>query len=101
MGDVGISRIALDEAGRLRVYPRLNSRDYAFIYRDASSVRWDEADRSLYVLPVDGFTVVDEHRQIIKAIKGEYGDSLFVDESTVFAVRPEVADELREIAKRR
>jgi hypothetical protein len=99
MSEVAISRIALDTAGSLRVYPRPASVDYEWIWRDASSVRWDEADRSLYVLPVDGFTAVDEFRQIIKAVKGEYLDSLFVDESTDFAVRAELAGELREIAE--
>jgi hypothetical protein len=98
MGDVAISRIALDAAGKLRVYPRPPNVDYAFIWRDASSVRWDEADRSLCVLPVDGFALVDELRQIIKSVNGEYGDRLIVDDSTVFAVPTEAESKLREAA---
>jgi hypothetical protein len=95
MGDVAISRMAFDAAGKLRVYPRPTNIDYAYIWRDASSVRWDEIDRSLYVLPVGGFNVVDELRQIIKAVKGEYGDSLFIDGSTIFDVPLETACRLR------
>jgi hypothetical protein len=98
MGDVAISRIALDATGKLRVYPRPPNVAYPFIYRDASSVRWDETDRSLYVLPVDGFSVVDELRQIKKAVNGEYGECLVVDDSTVFAVPPEAERKLREAA---
>lgn len=96
MGDVAVSRIALDGAGKLRVYPRAPNADYAFIYRDSSSVRWDESDRSLYVLPVDGFDVVDELRQIIKAVHGEYSDRLIVDDATVFAVPADAERKLRE-----
>jgi hypothetical protein len=95
MGNVSISRIALDAAGKLRVHPRPINVDYAFIWRDASSVRWDEADRSLYVLPVDGFTIVDELQQILKAVNGEYRDSLLIDESTIFDVPVEVEIKLR------
>jgi hypothetical protein len=98
MGDVAITRIAFDAVGKLRVYPRPPNADYSFIYRDASSVRWDETDRSLYVLPVDGFTVVDELRQILKAVNGEYGEYLVVDDSTVFAVPANVESKLRESA---
>jgi hypothetical protein len=98
MSNVAISRIALDAAGKLRVYSRATSPDYAFIWRDASSVRWDETDRSLYVLPVDGFTVIDELRQIVRAVEGEYRDSLFVDDSTAFAVPLDLESKLREVA---
>lgn len=98
MGDVPISRIAVDAIGRLRVYPRPTNVDYEFIWRDASSVRWDATDRSLYVLPVDGFTIIDEFRQIRNAVKGEYGDSLVVDSSTNFAVPAEAESKLRESA---
>jgi hypothetical protein len=101
MNDVEISHIALDSAGRLRVHPRPASVEYAHIYRAASSVRWDTADRCLCVLPVDGFTVIDELRQIIAAVASEYGDSLYIDDSTVLAVEPQVADQLRNAGRRR
>ena len=98
MGHVAISRMALDATGKLRVYPRPPNVDYSLIWRDSSSVRWDATDCSLYVLPVDGFSVGDELRQIIKAVKGEYGDSLVVDDSTIFTVPTEVESKLKESA---
>ena len=98
MADVAISRVALDAAGKLRVYPRPPNVDYAFIWRDASSVRWDESDRSLHVLPVDGFEVADEFGQILKAVNNEYGDRLIVDDATVFAVPTYAEGKLRESA---
>lgn len=97
MGKVAISRIAQDATGRLRVYPWAEEVDYAFIWRDASSVRWDESDRSLYVLPVEGFTLVDEMRQILRAVEGEYGDTLIVDPATIYAVSTEMKSKLRDV----
>jgi hypothetical protein len=89
----------MDTAGRLRVYPRLiGNKNYSFIWRDASSMRWDDVDRFLYVLPVDDFDAADELRQIVRAVKGEYGDYLFTDSSTEFAVPDDVVCRLREFA---
>lgn len=88
----------MDAKRLLRVYPRTMNSDFASIWRNASSVRWDESDQSLYVLPGTGLSVVDEFRQIVGAVEAEYGDRLMVNESTLFAVGPEVAEKLRNAA---
>ena len=96
MDNVVIQRIAFDTDGRLRVYP--SGGDYSFIWRDASSVRWDDDDRSLYVLPVKDFTIADDFNQIVKAVRGEYGTRLVVDETTVFDVPETTQAELRKVS---
>lgn len=93
-----IRRIALDPGGRLRVYPSGDG-DYSYIWRDASSVRWDSEDHSLYVLPVKYFTLADDLNQIIKAVRGECGTQLVTDTTTVFDVPPEMTPQLRKVLK--
>jgi hypothetical protein len=101
MSIVAIDRIALDSSGRLRVYPRLAGAGYDYIYRDATSVRWDTSDRGLYVLPVDGFTPLDEFNQIISAVAREYRDSLVIEESSILDIPTELVEKLREISRSR
>lgn len=88
-----IRRIALDAEGRLRVYPSGDD-DYSYIWREAMSVRWDKADRSLYVLPVKYFTLADDLNQIIKAVREGCRTQFVMDESTVFDVPEERRAEL-------
>jgi hypothetical protein len=93
MRAIAIQRVDLDSQNRLGVYP--SDGDYSFIWRDASSVRWDAAAKRLFVLPVDGFSNTDEFLQIIKAVKNEYGIILVMDDSTLFDVPDALAHELR------
>jgi len=72
--------------------------DYAFVYRDASSIRWDSTDYELYCLPVDGFTLADEFAQIRSAVLNEYGDNLMLIANTVFLEMP---DDIIEMVKGR
>lgn len=99
MSNVAISHIDLDVAGKLHVHPRPINVGYTFIWRDASSVRWDESERILYVLSIRDFNVIDELRQILNAVKREYGDTLFCDKFTTFNVPAELESELRQIAR--
>lgn len=94
---VVISRIAMDSGQRLRVYPPSNT-DYSFIWRAALSVRWDKGDSSLYVLPVDGFSAVDDLGQIVGAVRSEYGEELVVDDSTAVCLPEDLASEIRKLA---
>src|SRR5262245_19667062 len=91
-----VESVWLDESGNLRV--RANSPvfpDYALIYRDASSVRWDEKTASLFVLPGVGLSSKDAFRHIASAVKREYGDSLVINKSTTFTgLDPEIVAEL-------
>jgi hypothetical protein len=92
---VTTKRIILDASGRLRVYPDLiPTANYDWIYRDASSVRWNDADRSLHVLPVDGFTPVDELNSIVSAVEREYGEHLVINAETIFDVPRKLAERL-------
>ena len=91
MRQVLIDRIFLDAGGRLRVRPRPpEAPNYAFIYRDASSVRWDAADRVLYMLPVEEFTPAQEFTRILSAVQREYGHPLVIDSSTTLDVPGEL-----------
>ncbi len=87
---VSIEEIAIGPEGRLFVTPALPpDKDYQFIWRDASSVRWDAGSRCLFVLDIDGFDEVDYFRQIVAAVKNEYGDDLVTWPGTVFNGLPE------------
>ena len=90
METISIRRIALDTDGRLRVTPELPARaeGYGWIYRAALSVRWDDATRELYVLPVPYLTALDEYRLILRATREEYGQSLVIGRRCVFVNIP-------------
>ncbi len=75
MSQVVIQRVRLGPNGRLRLRPAKPS-SYPYIYRDASSVRWDDGSGELYVLEVPGFDAVADFKQIIAAVAQEYGDEL-------------------------
>ena len=79
---VPIQKISLDTNGHLYVQPTGSS--YAYIWRDASSVQWDESTSELYVLEVRGFDALAEFKQIIKAVRGEYFDELELSPTTQF-----------------
>ena len=99
---VVIEKIVASRDGGILITPSLPpDTDYAFIYRDASSVRWDAASRSLLVLDIDGFDAVDYVRHVIAAVKNEYGDDLIMTPRTVLSGLPESAQKqmLREFGR--
>ena len=91
MSNVAIESMRVDVVGHIRLRPATPSRfdDYRFIYRDSSSIRWDETLFELYCLPVKGFSLVDEFRQICAAVSNEYGDLLIFTAETVFQSLPD------------
>ena len=100
--EVSIDEVFMDADapnGRLHVRPALpRGEDYKFIYRAALSVRWHEAQRSLYVVPVKEFTTVDDFAQMFAAVRGEYGDRLAIGPRTRFTNMPaEVELSIREL----
>ena len=102
METVSIRRIALDTDGRLRVTPVLPARakSYEWIYRAALSVRWDEAARELYVLPVPYLTALDEYRLILRATRVEYGQNLVIGRRCAFVnISPALEAALRAVGR--
>ena len=87
---IPIRQIALDSAGRCRVYPdaAADTSLYEFVNRAAACVRWDAEAGSFFMLPVDGFTPIREYRQIISAVHDELGDLLVVNPRTTFVNIP-------------
>jgi len=82
---ITIERARLDANGQLRLKPAGQPAfEYSYIWRSASSVRWDGAAAEFYVLPIDGFTPTHEWRQILSAVKSEFGLLLEIADATVF-----------------
>ena len=96
MQNAVVESVWLDSMGNLRVKAKSPVHpNYAFIYRAASSVRWDEETASLFVLPSLGLSAVEAFRLIASAIYREYGENLFINESTRFAgLDPAIVTEL-------
>jgi hypothetical protein len=79
-----VDSIRLD-AEQLRVRPANDSLgDYTAVYRDASSVRWDEQSREFYVLPSARLDTVGQFKQILGAVQREYGRILRITPETRF-----------------
>ena len=99
MSHIPIIELRVDDLALLRVIPDLPlSADYASIYRDASSVRWDEDSRSLYTLPVKDWTSIDCYKQILSAVANEYGDQLVLTPNTLLTRIPaDVENEIRSL----
>jgi hypothetical protein len=100
MREVIIERVRLDAYRRLRLRPTPSrASGYGYIYRDASSVRWDDLCGELYVHDVPEFSTVDEYKQIVAAVAREYGDQLILSPSTAYVDIPsDVKAALRESA---
>ena len=90
MRKIKIEAIMAGPDGRLRIKPCLPpDKDYQYIWRDASSVRWDAGSLCLFALDIRGFEFGAYLRQIVAAVKSEYGDDLTVTSSTVVSGLPE------------
>ena len=102
MRSVNIDEITTGPDGCLMVKPALPAdKDYRFIWRDASSVRWDARLRCLFVLDIEGFVELDYLRQIIVAVKNEYGDELTVCSGTAISGPPEpVQQQMRQYGRK-
>src|SRR5690348_14688039 len=84
-GKVIIQRVSLDAYRRLRVRPSPSRPDgYGYIWRDATSVRWDELKGELYVKDNPEFTPVADFNRIVAAVAREYGDELVLSASTAY-----------------
>jgi hypothetical protein len=88
-GKVIIQQVSLDVYRRLRVRPSpTRPGGYGYIWRDATSVRWDELKGELYVKDNLEFTPVTDFNRIVSAVAREYGDELVLSASTAYVDLP-------------
>lgn len=97
---VSIEEIAIDAENRLLVRPLLMpSENFAHIYRDASGVAWIENVRSLGAREPQKWTHVELFKQILAAVRNEYGNSLVLTPKTRWSNVPDqLQSELRTCA---
>jgi len=83
-----IQEIKIDETGRLCVTP--SNGNFGQIFRSAMEIHWDTAGSFLYS-PVNmkDWKYIDWYRQIVKAVKEEYGCLLIVTDETNWVDVPE------------
>ncbi|WP_176693282.1 hypothetical protein [Arenimonas terrae] len=77
-----ISRVEIDSSGRLCVWPAAT--DFAYIYRAAMEVHWDEQGQFLYSPPPRAWSYTDWFAQIVAATKDEYGCDLRITSQTTW-----------------
>jgi calcineurin-like phosphoesterase family protein len=79
---VYIEKIILNEAGILNVMPK----DFFFdkIYRSAKGVHWNEKTCYLYHNPLQEWDTLQRYKQIVLAVKDEYGVTLRIDSETIY-----------------
>ncbi len=83
MRRVAISKVAVDNDGRLLVYPTLPHGDtFKFIYRAARGARWDQERHFLYAEPPKAASYADLFGHILDAVASEYGRELFLNDDT-------------------
>lgn len=93
---VDVAEVGVDASGRLYVVPTIPAETgFDFIYRAGMEVSWEADSRSL-VSPIPRkWSRADWFRQILSAVKGEYGTSLRVLPSTQWSNVP--AEDRKEI----
>ena len=80
---VAIANVAVDNDGRLLVYPTLpDGETFEFIYRAARGARWDHERHFLYTEPPKTASYADLFGHILDAIASEYGRELFLNDDT-------------------
>lgn len=86
-----IIEIGIDNKERIYIKPE--TKNFEFIWRDASEIGWDDMKEVLYSPKPKEWTYFDWYRQIILAAKGEYGCQLVLTEKTQWINIP---DELKQ-----
>ncbi len=72
----------LDVESGLMVRPV--SKDFEFIYRDASGIRWNPQHKALIAYEPLRWDSKDLFEQILFAVRNEYGITLFTSASTTY-----------------
>ena len=92
-----VIEISCNPQGHLSVKPDSNvCGTFEFIYRDASGVRWDEHNKSLVAYEPERWSAFDLYRQILSAVKNEYGCQLFTNTETRWSNVPEAIRQMIE-----
>ena len=82
---IGVSRIRIDETGRLHVVPASNpDKMFRFIYRAAMEVDWDEDQQSFYTPAPRELSYADWYVKVLEAVRSEMGMLLSIDNTTVW-----------------
>jgi hypothetical protein len=88
-----IEEIGLDAQGHLFIRPAgASSEEFSYIYRDASGIRWNTTLRTLQAYEPERWEATALYRQMIAAVRREYGVLLVIKPSTRWSG---VSDELR------
>src|SRR5690348_13207601 len=78
-----IEEIGLDTQGHLFVRPAAATpQEFDLIYRDASGIRWDSTLRALHAYEPERWDALTLYRQIIAAVRREYGVVLEITPNT-------------------
>lgn len=89
MGEIIIQQVSLAPNGRLRLRPTPSWKSgYSYVWRDASSVRWDDHTGELYVDVVSEITSLDEFKLMVAAVAREHGQHLVLSPVTVYVDVP-------------
>jgi hypothetical protein len=84
-----IEEIGLDSHGCLYVRPvTTNANEFAYIYRDASGVRWSNEVRALHAAEPERWEPTALYLQIIDAVRREYGIQLLIKPETRWTCIP-------------
>jgi hypothetical protein len=85
-----IEEIGLDARGHLFVRPlAASANEFAYVWRDASGIRWDSELRRLHAAEPARWEAIDLYKQIVAAVHREYGIQLHITTSTICAQVPE------------
>ena len=80
--NIKVEKISIDENGIVNVKPQNSIFDK--IYRSAMGVQWNEETQCLFHNPPDEWSASQWFKQILKAVKSEYGVTLIVTDETIF-----------------
>ncbi len=75
-----IKEIWIDNTGNLCIRPK--SERFEYIYRSAMGVYWNSSERFLYPRIIGSWSPANWFRQILKAVRDEYGCELFLTSKT-------------------
>jgi len=94
MRELPADEVAIDTVGRLIVRPALApGEDFAFIYRAAMEVAWDQAGQALVTPIPREWSSARWFNQVADALRNEYGRRLVVNAHTRWSNVPPAARE--------
>jgi len=101
MGDIVkteiIREIKINSRGRLQVVPF--KQNFEFIYRSATEIHWDNKENCLYAPEkMKDWSYVDWFKQILNAVRSEYGYILcIVKETNWINVPNDLIDQIKSV----